>query len=161
MGAILLLSAALIGGVTVVGVLQSTERVGTSGIVTMPSPPSPPSPPPSPPPPEPTIAIDVYSDSGCTLVLTTIQWDSIEAGSSVDRTVYVKNSGDGDVTLSLITENWDPVEALDDMVLSWDYDLSPLAPGAVVELTLTLTVDSGISGISNFSFDIVIVGSAT
>ena len=164
LGVIVLLSVALIGGVSVVGVLQSTERVGTSGIVVIPPPlpsPPPPSPPsPSPPPPEPSIEIDVYSDASCTQVLTSLQWGFIEAGSSAYNTVYVKNSGDGGVILSLTTDNWTPVEAEDYMDLSWDYDFSPLSSGAVVEVTLELEVSSSIGGIDDFSFDIIVVGSA-
>lgn len=161
-GALILLSIALVGGVSVVGLLQSTERVGTSGIITQPPPPPPPAPPPPPPPPpEPAVEIDVYGDSACTQVLSDIEWGSIEAGGSVDNVVYVKNSGDQSVTLSLATESWTPAGATDYMGLSWDYDGSALGPGAVVELTLTLTVDSAITGIESFSFDIVIIGSAS
>jgi len=165
LGVIILLSVALIGGVSVVGVLQSTERVGTSGIVIMPPPlpsPPPPSPPsPSPPPPEPSIEIDVYSNAGCTHVLTSLEWGSIEAGSSAYNTVYIKNSGDSDVILSLTTDNWTPDEAEDYMDLSWDYDYNLLGAGDVIEVTLELEVNSGIGGIDDFSFDIIVVGSAT
>jgi len=158
-GAILLLSLAVVGGVSVVGLLQSTERVGTSGIITQ-LPPSPPSPP-APPPPEPAVEIDVYSDLACTSLLSSIDWGSIEAGDSVQRTAYVKNNGDQSVTLSLSTDNWVPSGAASDMTLSWNYDGSALDPGAVAEVTLTLSVDSGISGVDDFSFDVVVIGSAS
>lgn len=157
-GAILLLSLAMIGSISVIGLLQSTERIGTSGIVTQPPPPSPP--PPSPPPPEPTVEIDVYADSELTQLISTIEWGSVEAGGSDSKTVYIKNAGDENVTLSLATENWDPAGAAEYMELSWDYDGNTIEPESVVEVTLTLTVDSSITGIEGFSFDIVIIGSA-
>jgi hypothetical protein len=155
-GAVLLLSIALIGSISVVGLLQSTERIGTSGTVTQP--PSPP--PPTPPPPEPTVEIDIYEDSELTQLISTVEWGSVEAGSSVSETVYILNAGDENVTLSLTTENWEPTDAAEYMELSWDYDGYTLEPGNVLEVTLTLTVDSSITGIEEFSFDIVITGSA-
>lgn len=158
---LLVVSLAFISGISVVGLLQSSERLGTSGIVTQPPPPPPPPPPaPPPPPPEPEIEIDVYSDSGCTQPISSVEWGSIMAGGSVSRTVYVRNSGDYGVVLSLSTSNWSPAGASDDLHLSWDYDGGGLGPGQVVGVTLRLSVDSGTSGFSGFSFDIVITGSA-
>ena len=153
---------ALVSGFSVMGLLQSSERIGSSGIVVRPAPPpAPPSPPPSPPPPEPSIEIDVYGDEGCTVVLSSVDWGSVEAGGSVSRVVYVKNSGDGGVVLSLVTENWSPSAAADYLALSWDYDGGVLGPGGVVGVTLTLDVDSSVSGVDGFGFDIVVVASAS
>jgi len=144
----------LVGSVSVIGLLQSNERIGTSGIVVEPAPPPPP------PPPEPTVDVGVYSDSNCTIALTSIVWGSIEKGGSVNKIAYIKNSGNQGVTLSLAAENWVPDGAATDMTLSWDYvNGTVIAPGAVVEVTFTLTVDAGINGIDSFSFDIVITAS--
>ena len=152
----------LVGGVSVVGLLQSTERVGSSGIIVQPPPPPPPPPPPSPPspPPEPDIEIDIFSDGACTQPLSSVAWGEIEAGSSVDRVIYVKNSGDEGVTLSLMTDNWSPNGVDNYMQLSWDYDGNTLGSGVVLEVTLTLAVSPSATGINNFSFDIIITGSA-
>jgi len=157
------ISIAIVAGYSVVGVIQSTERVGTSGIVVQPPPPSPPppSPPSPPPPPEPTIEIDIYSDAACTQLINSITWGEIEAGGSVDKEIYVKNNGDQGVYLSLLTQNWTPSEAADDMQLLWDYDDSTINPNEVMKITLTLDVSSNIQGIDTFAFDIVLVGSAT
>ena len=151
-----------VGGVSVVGLLQSTERVGSSGIVVRP-PPLPPPPPPSPPsspPPEPDIEIDVYGDSACTQVLSSVGWGEIEAGSSKTRDMYVKNNGDDSVSLSMLTENWNPSEASNYLQLSWDYDGGIIVSGEVRQITLVLSVSSSAGGIDGFSFDIVIIGSA-
>lgn len=161
--AIAIISTVLIGGVSVIGLLQSTERVGSSGIVVQPPPPivtPPPPTPPSPPPPEPTIEIDVYNDSALTQVLTSVVWGEIEAGSSDSQVIYIHNSGDDGVTLSLLTENWTPVEATNFMQLSWDYDGSVIGSGDVRQITLVLSVSSSVTGIDSFNFDIVIIGSA-
>jgi hypothetical protein len=157
------ISLAFIAGFSVLGVIQSTERVGTSGIVVKPPPPLPPPPSPSspPPPPEPTIEIDIYSDAACTQLINSINWGEIEVGGSVDKDIYVKNNGDQRVYLSLLTQNWTPSEAADDMQLLWDYDDSRINPDEEIKITLTLAVSSNIQGIDTFTFDIVLVGSAT
>ena len=147
---------AFISGTAVVGVLQSNERLSTSGIVTRPALP----PPPSSPPPEPDIEIDVYSDSGCTQLVSNVDWGEILAGSTITRIVYVKNNGDYEVALGLSTENWSPVEAMADITLDWDYDGTFIEVDEVRQVRFSLSVDSGIGGISSFSFDIVITGSA-
>ena len=152
----------LVGGVSVVGLLQSTERVGTSGIIVQPPPPPPPSPPPSPPspPPEPSIEIDIFSDGACTQPCSSVTWGVIEAGSAVNRIIYVRNSGDEGVTLSLLSDNWSPSGVENYLQLSWTYDGNSLASGVVLEVTLTLAVSSSATGVDSFSFDIIITGSA-
>jgi len=157
---------ALFGGMSVVGLLQSSERIGSSGIVIKPPPqlPSPPSPvgtSTTSPPPEPTIEIDVYGNQACTQSISSVSWGSIEAGSSIDRVIYVKNSGDYRVFLELSTDNWVPSGAVNDIHLSWDSDGIYLDPSAVLEATLTLKIDSSIDGIDSFSFDIILIGSAS
>ena len=152
----IMISLAFISGTAVVGVLQSNERLSTSGIVIRPAPP----PPPPSPPPEPDIEIDVYSDSGCTQLVSNVDWGEILAGSTITRIVYVKNNGDYEVALGLSTENWSPVEAMADITLDWDYDGTYLEVDEVRQVIFSLSVDSGIGGISSFSFDIVITGSA-
>ena len=160
------IALAFITGFSVLGVIQSTERVGTSGIVVKPSPllPPPPSPPPAsstPPPPEPTIEIDIYRDAACTKLINSINWGEVEVGGSVDKDIYVKNNGDQRVYLSLLTQNWTPSEAADDMQLLWDYDDSRINPDEEMKITLTLAVGSNIQSIDTFTFDIVLVGSTT
>ena len=166
------ISLAFVTGYSVVGVIQSTERVGTSGIIVQPAPlPSPSSPPPSPsspppsspssPPPEPIIEIEIYSDAACTQSINSITWGEIEAGRSVDKEIYVKNNGDQGVYLSLLTQNWTPSAAADDMQLSWDYDDSTINPDEQMKIILTLVVSSNIQGIDTFAFNIVLVGTTT
>ncbi len=147
------------------GLLQSTERVSSSGLIVQPPPPPPPppSPPPSPrpsPPPEPLIEIDVYSDSACTQVISSVVWGNIEVGNSASQTIYVKNSGDDEVTLFLSTENWSSIDASNYLEFSWDYDGSTISSGEVRGIVMTLSVAFSVSGVDTFSFDIVITGSA-
>jgi hypothetical protein len=93
--------------------------------------------------------------------MTSVAWGLIEAGDSVNNTIYIRNSGDIDVSLSLATENWNPMTAADYLTLSWSYDGSVLSSGEVIEVTLRLSLSSSVSGIDSFSFDIVVMGSAS
>ena len=162
--AVAVLSIVLIGGFSAVGLLQSTERVSSSGIIIQPAPPPPPPPPPpSPPPsppPEPTIEIDVFSDSACTQPMSNVVWGNIEVDSTIFQSIYIRNAGDDGVTLSLSAENWNPVDATNYLQLSWNYDGSTIASGEIREVILSLSAASSVSGIDSFSFDIVITGSA-
>jgi len=163
-GLMITMSLALIGSLSVIGILQSSERVNSSGIIIQPLPPeSPPYippwyPPPSPPP-EPVMEIDVYSDPSCTSRLVSIDWGEIEVGGTIDEAIYVKNNGDDNIFLFLSTENWDPVGAEGPISLSWDYNDNAINSGTSREITLTLTVSYSIANIDNFYFDVIITGS--
>lgn len=160
---ILFLGAVTVGSISVAGLLQSTERIGASGIIVRPVdnviilPPN--NYTPTPPPPEPEIEIDVYSDFECTSVITNVEWGEITAGESSNSNIFVKNNGDTSVSLGLSTDNWSSSTAQDNMILSWDFDGDQIQPEEVVEITLSLSVDSDCPEINNFGFDIIIIGS--
>jgi hypothetical protein len=105
------------------------------------------------------IGVSVYWDAACTDEVTAIEWSTLEAGASEDKTVYIKNTGNAASTLFLDTDNWIPSTASQYLALTWDYSGQSISPDAVVEVVLTLTVSSGISGITDFSFDIIIAAS--
>ena len=155
-GSFILMFLAFIGGFSVIGLLQTSERIGTSGIIVQPAPP----PPPPSPPPEPSIDIDVFCDIGCSEVMSEVEWGSLQPGSSIERTIFIRNSGEHAVMLTLTSDNWSPALASDYLTLSWDYDGGDIDAGQVVEVTLVLSISSSISGVNGFSFDIVLVGSA-
>ncbi len=106
-----------------------------------------------------TIGVKVYSDSACTNEVSSIDWGTVEPGSTKDTTVYIKNTGNAAVTLSLGTENWSPSSASGYMKLTWNYDGQSISPNANVQTKLTLTVFANATGVTSFSFDILITGS--
>jgi len=105
------------------------------------------------------IGVGVYWDQACTNPVASIGWGTIDPGSSVNKTVYIKNTGNNAATLSLATSNWNPTNASNYMTLRWDYNGQPVNANAVIQVKLTLSVSSAVSGITNFSFDITIVAS--
>ncbi|MFC1803136.1 hypothetical protein ACFL0D_04115 [Thermoproteota archaeon] len=159
-----ILAVVTVGGITAMGLMQSTERLGTSGLIIRPVEtslliPESLSPAPSPPPPEPSIEIDIYKDLECTELMSTVDWGEIEAGGTSYLQLYVKNNGDANVIISLQTENWDSQIAENNMELSWDYNGAAIQPEQILPVTLTLSVDEDCPELTNFGFDIVIVGS--
>ena len=149
----------LMGSSFVVGLLLSKESISSSGLVVKPIPYSPPpqSSSYSSPPPEPKIDLDIYNEIECINKKTEIAWGSINAGSYVSRTIYIKNSGSTEVVLSFLTDEWNPVETSRYLTLSWDYDGSPVKIGNVLRIKLTLAVDSSINGVDRFSFDVIFI----
>ncbi|MGD6850536.1 MAG: hypothetical protein ACQCN6_00575 [Candidatus Bathyarchaeia archaeon] len=125
---------------TTVAVLTVNQNVSSSGTVST------------------SPNIGVYSDSGCTQSLTTINWGTVDPGASETQTIYVKNTGTASMTLAMSVTNWNPAGASTYMALTWNRQDTELSPGQSTAATLTLTVNSGITGITNFSNSITISG---
>jgi len=105
------------------------------------------------------MGVGVYWDSGCSNSVTSVNWGTVEPGSTNDVTVYIRNEGNAAETLSSTAENWNPSTASAYMSLTWDYGGQVIDVGEVVQVTLSLSVSASVTGITSFSFDIVIVGS--
>ena len=102
------------------------------------------------------VGVEVYADAGLTTVLTEISWGVLDPGESKTFNAWVQNSGNVAQGLALSTEGWSPFGAGNSISLSWDYGGMPLPAGASIPVVFTLSVDPGISGVSGFSFDVVI-----
>ncbi len=141
-----LIAIALVGlllAVTTAGVLTVTQSVYSTGTVDVTA-----------------VNVGVYSDSGCTLSLTSISWGSTSPGNSVTQTIYVKNTGNTPITLSMATSNWNPTSANGPISVSWNRQSQVLSAGSSIAATLTLSVSSSIDGITDFSVNIVVTGTA-
>lgn len=106
-----------------------------------------------------TIGVGVYWDYECTNAVGGIGWGTLEPGSSKSDTCYVRNEGNSPYVLSLETSNWTPSTASQYLTLSWDYGGQSINPDEVTQVTFTMSVSADIQGITDFSLDIVIVGS--
>jgi hypothetical protein len=104
------------------------------------------------------IGVGVYSDSGCTTVLSSISWGTINPGASATYTVYVKNNGTIPVTLTMTTGTWNPATASSYITLSWNIQNYVLPAGSSVQALLTLNVSPSTNGFTSFTFDITITG---
>jgi hypothetical protein len=105
------------------------------------------------------IGVGVYWDSSFTNRTTAINWGTLDPGTQKSFTMYIRNEGNSAITLSQSTSNWNPSAASNYLTLTWNYNGQTINAGASVQVTLTLTVSASITGVSNFTFDITIVGS--
>jgi len=106
-----------------------------------------------------TVGCDVFWDSGLTNRVTEIDWGMVEPGREHNRTVFIKNTSNVPANLTLGTDNWNPSVASDYIALFWNYDNHTLAVGEVVPVVFTLSIAANIMGVTNFTFDIVIIAS--
>jgi hypothetical protein len=104
------------------------------------------------------IGVGVYPDSGCTTVLSSIDWGTINPGSSATYTIYVKNNGTIPETLTMTTGNWDPATASSYIISTWNRQNYVLSAGSSVQALVTLNVSSSVNGFTSFTFDITITG---
>jgi len=134
------LAIAVVGIVaSVLGALVATRRISNTGNLK-------------------AIGVGVYWDSSCTSAVSSIDWGALEPGVTKNFTVYVRNEGNVQVRLSMTTSNWNPASASSYITLSWNRENYVLSSGSVVSAVLTLSVSSSISGITSFTFDIIISG---
>lgn len=105
-----------------------------------------------------TINVGVYSDRACKKELTSIDWGDIFPGETVNRTIYVKNTGNIQITLSMTNTNWNPSTANESITLTWNKEDITLNTDEDTEAMLTLSISQDISEITEFSVDVVIIG---
>jgi hypothetical protein len=138
-GLIITVLLALLSGLTVSGLLTTSKTLTSSGSVK-------------------AINVEVYWDDLCTQVVNSVDWGTPEPGEVVNQTVYIKNSGSAPLNVNMTTSNWTPVEAVNYITLTWDSEGASIDPDQVLQALLTLTVSDTITGITDFSFNIVIEG---
>jgi ABC-type multidrug transport system fused ATPase/permease subunit len=102
------------------------------------------------------FGVGIYWDRACTNRTVFLDWGYIAAGSSTSLTVYVKNEGNSAVSLWLSTSTWTPVTSSSHISLSWNYSRQILNTGQIIPLTLTLTVEPALTGVTNFIFSTTI-----
>ncbi len=103
--------------------------------------------------------LGVYSDSACQKSLSTINWGDISPGSTITRTVFIKNTSNGaSLSLSLSTSYWNPTSAKGPITITWNQEDVKLLPGQTKAATITLSVSPSVTDISSFSFQINVTG---
>lgn len=139
LGFIGIIVLALASGLAVSGLLSTSRTLPSTGTIM-------------------AINVEVYWDSAGNQNVTSIDWGIPAPGDVVNKTVYVKNTGNNSMNLSMSISSWSPAEASTYLSPTWDQDGSSVAAGGTVQAIISLDVSSGITGISDFSFNIVIEG---
>ena len=104
------------------------------------------------------VRVGVYEDFECSVNVTAINWGTLEPGAVTNFTVYVRNEGNTPLMLNMTTANWNPENASRYITLEWNLEGYTINPLNVVPANLTLSVSPNIEGITNFHFEIFIVG---
>lgn len=102
------------------------------------------------------VGVGIYWDQACTNRTLSLNWGTIAAGSSNKLTVYVRNEGNSPVSLLLSTSDWTPISASNYMSLNWNYTNKVLKTHEIIPIELTLTVNTEIDGITDFSHETII-----
>ena len=105
-----------------------------------------------------TIGVQVFADETLTTVLDVVDWGILNPGENQSVNAWIKNTGNDAQKLVMWTESWEPVAAQNSITLSWDYVNEWIPVGDSIPVTFTLSVDSGISDVDSFSFDIWVKG---
>lgn len=103
-----------------------------------------------------TIGLESYWDVNATIPCTEISWGMLEPGESVNKTIYVKSVSNVASTLNMTTQNWNPMNASNLISLTWDSEGKTIQPNEVMAVSFMLQVSPTITGIREFSFDIII-----
>jgi len=116
-------------------ILYAHWRTSTSGVIATPS-------------------LAVYWEPERLTIVDTINWGTIWPGDWSNRTVYIHNNGTVPLNVTVVTFNWS-VNTTDIVLYSESFILSV---DETKETHWNLHVNSTISGITHFSFDILVAG---
>ena len=108
-----------------------------------------------------TVGITAYWDENCTDEVLEIRWGDIYSGTTKSCITHLRNEGNVPIVLSLNSSEWSPSNAEKYIGLDWDYNGTKIHPTQSIKVELILSVSSNISGITSFSFQIIITGIET
>jgi len=104
------------------------------------------------------INVEVFWDSGCTQIVSDIAWGLAEPGENTTNIVYLKNTGNAPLTLNMSCSNWNPVAAGNYISLSWNREGTVIDVDEVLSADIVMSVSDTITGITGYSFEIIILG---
>jgi len=105
-----------------------------------------------------TLNVGVFQDSACTQSLSTLNWGTLRPGTSANRTIYVKNTGNVPVTLNMTLTSWNPSAAASYITLTWNRQGTILSQGNSISALLVLSVSANVNGFTSFACTTFIAG---
>jgi len=100
----------------------------------------------------------VYWNSNCTTKVTSMNWGNMTPGQEKTTIFYIRNEASSPMFLAGIDKNWNPPTAQSHIHFTFDSDNQKIQAGQTKKVTCTLTVSIEITNISNYSFDILLLG---
>jgi len=107
-----------------------------------------------------TLNVSVFQDSACTQALSALNWGTLKPGTSANRTIYIKNTGNAALTLNMTVTTWNPSTSASYITLTWDRQSFVLTQGSSVPALLVLSVSANVNGFTDFSCTTIIAGNA-
>lgn len=104
------------------------------------------------------VGVSVYWYNNGTSPVSTIDWGILAPGETTAKTIYIHNNGTVPVILNMAISEWVPNTAATYITVTWNCSNYVLNAGYYVGAALNLSVNSTISGITSFSFNLVITG---
>jgi len=104
------------------------------------------------------VGVEVFWDAECLNQVLTINWTTLEPSQVKNVTIFIKNTSNVPVNLSMSTENWQPENASAYLSLTWDSEGKNVNVNEATSTILSLYVAPNITGITSFTFDIIIAG---
>jgi hypothetical protein len=104
------------------------------------------------------VNLGVYSDSGCTQTVTSLNVGTLNPGGTATQTIYIKNTGNVPETLTMTTTNWTPTNASTSLTLTWNRQNTILNAGNSTQAILTLTAAANTGTLTTFSCDVTLTG---
>lgn len=102
--------------------------------------------------------LGIYWDSNCITRVTSIYWGNMTAGQEKTTTFYIRNEAANPVFLAGIDKNWNPTTGQSYLHFTFDSDDQKIEAGKTKKVTCTLTVSVEITNISDYSFDVLLLG---
>ena len=135
----------IIGGVLIAAVIATviivvfiSQPIHTSGVIA-------------------SAGIEIYQTANLGEKLTQIDWGTFEAGGGAYIDCWIKNTGNVPVTLKTSTNNYLPLESQTWLTLTSNITSTfVLQQNSAVVCRLTLLSSPLITGITNFSFDVIV-----
>lgn len=97
-----------------------------------------------------------YYDLGKATPITFLDWTTMDPGTNKNLTVYVYNNSTQPADLNITAQDWQPTNCPGYMAFTTDYNGTALKAYELRMVNVTLTVHMNCTGITDFSFDIVI-----
>ena len=105
-----------------------------------------------------SLNVGIFQDSACTQPLSALNWGSLKPGTTTNKTIYVKNTGNTAVTLNMTVTTWNPTTASSYITLTWDKQGLVVGAGNVVQALLVLSVPPNVNGFTDFNCTTLIAG---
>jgi len=101
-----------------------------------------------------SVPLGVYWDANCSTPVYSIDWGNITVGGTKKITMYVRNEGNETFVLSVEAENWQAGNTSN--VATFSSEEPKIGLGQTVQVNPSLTVFSNASGVSSFSFNVIL-----